>query len=59
MYFGRAQLGHKIKRNYITFQTVDPEMCSIFIFLKGLGLASPRFVCDFSKNIFLVLYSIN
>ena len=28
IYFGRPQLGHTIKTNFITFQTVDPETYS-------------------------------
>ena len=32
IYFGRPQLRHKINRNCMTFQTVDPEICSILIF---------------------------
>ena len=34
IYFGRLRLGHAIKTNPITFQTVDPEMCSILLFYK-------------------------
>ena len=33
-YFGRPLLGHAIKTDYITFQTVDPEICSILLFYK-------------------------
>ena len=29
---GRSRLGHKIKTNFVTFQTVDPEI-SNFVFL--------------------------
>ena len=31
IYFGRHQLGQRTKTNFITFQTVDPEICSILI----------------------------
>ena len=30
LYFGRPRLGHDIKTNFITFRTVDLEICSIF-----------------------------
>ena len=52
---------HTIKINCIKFQTVDPEICSIFIFLEnGLGLVFPtHIVYDFCRKIFLILCSIN
>ena len=31
-YFGRLRLGHTIKRSFVTFQTVDPKICSISSF---------------------------
>ena len=34
IYFGRPPLGHTIKTNFKTFQTVDLEIFSIFIFHK-------------------------
>ena len=34
IYIGRPLLGHTIKTNFITFQTVDLEICSIFTFYK-------------------------
>ena len=34
IYFGRPQLRHTIKTNFRTFQTVDPEICSILILCK-------------------------
>ena len=34
IYFGRPKLWHTIKSNFITFQIVDPEIFSIFIFHK-------------------------
>ena len=34
IYFGRRRLGHTIKATSLTFQTVDPEICSILIFYK-------------------------
>ena len=36
--FGRPQLGHAIKTNFITFQTVDPEMRSIFEILGNMSI---------------------
>ena len=55
IYFGRPRRKHTIKTNFIIFQTVDPEICSILIFLqKGMGLAcSSRFS---KKNIFHVMF---
>ena len=59
-YFGSPWRGHAIKTNYITFQTVDPDIFSIwqFDFLeKGLGLVSPlHFVYDFLRKIFIIRY---
>ena len=47
----------------ITFDSpqLDQEICSILIFLeKGQGIVSlPHIVYDFSKKMFLMLYSIN
>ena len=59
--FGRLPLEHTIKTNCISFLTVDPQICSILIFLiKGLGLTcSPHCVYDFLRKIFPGLYSIN
>ena len=56
--FGRPPQGHTIKTNFITFQTVDPEICSILIFLqKNMGPACPPyFVDEFSRKIFLMLF---
>ena len=59
IHIGRLPLGSTIKTNFIIFQTVDPQTCSILMFLMGLGLvSSPRFPYDFSR-IFLILYSMN
>ena len=41
----RTRLGHIIKATFITFQNVDPAICSILIFIKGIRT---RF---FKKNI--------
>ena len=61
IYFGRPWIGHTVKINFITFQAFDLEIRSIFILNKVcLGLVSPPyFLCNFSRNIFLMLYSIN
>ena len=32
----RTRLGHIIKAKLITFQNVDPVICSILIFIKGI-----------------------
>ena len=44
VYFGKPPLGHTIKTNFIAFQTVNPSL--------------PHFVFDFSRKMFLILYSI-
>ena len=41
----RTRLGHIIKAKFITFQNVDPAICSILIFIEGIRT---RF---FKKNI--------
>ena len=35
IYLGKRRLGHAMKTNFITFETVDPEKCSILIFYEG------------------------
>ena len=59
IYFDRPPFGHTIKRNFITIQTVDLEIGSILISYKGSGPTFYIFVHNFSKKIFLILYSIN
>ena len=61
VYVDRPRLRHTIKTDCTKFQTVDLKICSILIFeKKGLRLVSPPyFACDFSRKIFLMLYSIN
>ena len=40
IYFGKPLLRHAIKTNCITFQTVDPNIYSIFDFIeKGLSIS--------------------
>ena len=34
--FGRLELGHVIKANFMIFQTVDPEINSTLIFYKRI-----------------------
>ena len=59
IYFDSPPIWHTIRTNCIKL-TIDPEICSILIFLeKGLGIFSPpHFVYDFSRKIFLILYCI-
>ena len=60
LYLGRPQLGHTIKTNFITFQTVDLEIYSVLVFSKSLGIASPPyFVHNFPRKIFFMSCSIN
>ena len=49
IYFGRPLLGHIIKTNFISFQIVDPKICSILIFYK-------RFWDWFLHNILNVIF---
>ena len=59
IYFGRPGLRHIINK-VLTVRTVDPEICLIFIFLKGLRLVFPsHFLYDFLRTLFLMLYFIN
>ena len=58
--FQQVQLVHTIKTSFITIQTVDPGICLILGFYKSLELVSSRhFVHNFSRNLFLMSYSIN
>ena len=41
IYFGRCGLEHTIKANFITFQPVDLEICSILIFYKRVWDYNP------------------
>ena len=43
------------------YKTLDYQRYTRFYFLgKGLGIVSAtHFVCDFSRNMFLMLYSLN
>ena len=59
IYFDRPPLRHTIKRSFITIQTVDLEIGSILISYKGSRPTFYLFVYNFSKKIFLILYSIN
>ena len=34
-YLGRCLLKNTVKTNFITYQTVDPDIRSTFIFVKG------------------------
>ena len=61
IYFGRPRLGHTIKTNLITFQILDPEICSILRSYKRVWdqLLHQFFLYSFSRKVFLILYSIN
>ena len=60
IYFGRPPLGHTIKTNFKTFQTVDLEIFSIFIFHKrAWNWVSHHILCVIFQKIFLMLYSVN
>ena len=61
IYFGRPQLGHKIKTNFTTFQTVDPEISSILIIYKRVGNSFniTFYVWLFKKNIVVVFFSLS
>ena len=55
IYFDSSKLGIKQKRFYKTLD-IGPEICLILIF----GIVSPlRFVYDFPRKMFPMLYSIN
>ena len=60
-YFGRLQRGHKITKNFITFQIVDPEIYSILIFYKGSGtnFSSTFCVRYFKKNVSVIFMEYN
>ena len=56
LYFSGRRLGHIIETNCIKFPTIDSVICQI---LTQLGLVSPpHFVYDFSRKVFLMLYSL-
>ena len=60
--FASPQLGKQYKQSLSNLRILlYPEICLISIFLKKeLGIVSPpRFVYDFSRKIFVKLYSIN
>ena len=61
IYFGRPGLGHTIKNKL--YKILDYRSRDKFDFgflLKGLTLDSPmHFVYDFSRKMFVMLYSIN
>ena len=55
IYFGKLQLGHTIKTNSKIFQTLYPDIYSIF-FMKGYGtsFSITHFKYAFSRKIFLL-----
>ena len=57
IYFVSPQLGHAIKAN---FRVSIQRYAQFWFFRKGLGLAPPpHFVFNYSRKLFLMLYSIN
>ena len=58
IYFGRPSPGHAIKINFITFQNVDPEICSNWFLIKGSGTSftATFCVCFVKKNISHVIF---
>ena len=46
----RTRLGYIMKAKFITFQNVDPAICSILIFMKGIR--TRFFMKNFSHSIF-------
>ena len=60
LYFGRSSLGHTIKTNFMTFQDVYLEICSILYLTKGPGISfSTTFCTWFFKKRFLMLGQIS
>ena len=57
-YFGRPPLGHAIQTNFLTFQTVNPEIFSTLIFIKEYGTSFSTTIClwFFKKNIAHVIF---
>ena len=57
IYFHKPRLGNAIKTNFIAFQTADPEICSILIFLKRVWeFSNPFCVWFFKRNISHVVF---
>ena len=51
---------HTIKTNYKTLDYSSRDMLNFEFLVKSLGIVSPpHFVKDFSRKIFLMLYSVN
>ena len=55
--FGRPRIEHPVKTNYITFQPVNPETCSILIFYKRVWDYFSTIICVLfvKKNIYILL----
>ena len=59
-YFDSSQPGIKKKNNlYRTLDHLSREMLNIEFSEKGLEVSPSNFVHDFSRKMFVVLYSIN
>ena len=50
----RARLGHIIKAKFITFQNVDPAICSILTFIKGFVKKNILILCYINRINFIV-----
>ena len=52
--FQKPSTCHRIKTKYVKLQAIDPKICSILIFKKGLGMVSPpNFMYGFLSKMFL------
>ena len=59
IYFASPQRGHIRKTSWMSVQTFDPKISLVLIFYS-LGIVSPAyFEYDFSRKVFLMLYTIN
>ena len=57
IHFRRPRLERTIKGNFATFQTIDPEICLISIFIKNSASSFSTTFClrFFIKNIYHVI----
>ena len=59
IYFGRPGLGHTVKTNFITFQTVNPAISSILIFHKRVWVQLlRRILCMIFQEKYFQLYTL-
>ena len=61
IYLGRSRLGHLIKTNSTTFQSDNPGICSIWLFIKGVWdyFLYGSFRKNFFKYIVFISYSVH